>query len=150
MLGFVLTTFITALSLLVVDLTVPGVVIPTVGASILAAVSLGLVNGSIKPFIKLFSLPITVLSLGTFSLVINGFCFWFASLFVPGFTIHGLLGFVLGPIVLSAVSTFLTGYAMNKGWDQKLERSAARLNEAKNAALAFANKQRLAGSKLPQ
>jgi len=150
MLGFVLTTAITALSLLVVDLTVPGVIIPTVGASLLAAISLGLVNGSIKPFIKLFSLPITVLSLGSFSLIINGFCFWFASLFVPGFTIHGLLGFILGPIVLSAVSTFLTGYAMNKGWDRKLEGFAHKLNESKNAVLQFANKQRLAGSKVSQ
>ncbi|MEM9945083.1 MAG: phage holin family protein [Cyanobacteria bacterium P01_D01_bin.36] len=150
MLGFVLTTFITALSLLVVDLTVPGVIIPTVGASLLAAVVLGLVNGSIKPLIQLFSLPITVLSLGSFSLIINGFCFWFASLFVPGFTIHGLLGFILGPIVLSAVSTFLTGYAMNKGWDKKLEGLTHKLNGTKNVLLQFANSQKLAGNKLPQ
>lgn len=115
MIGFALTTLVTALSLFVVDLTVPGVTIATVTAAILAAISLGLVNGFIKPVLSILSLPITFLSLGAFSLIINGFCFWLASLVVPGFVIHGFLGFILGPIVLSLVSTFLTKYLTEKG-----------------------------------
>lgn len=115
MIGFALTTLVTALSLFVVDLTVPGVTIATVTAAILAAISLGLVNGFIKPVLSILSLPITFLSLGAFSLVVNGFCFWLASLVVPGFVIHGFLGFILGPIVLSLVSTFLTKYLAEKG-----------------------------------
>ena len=126
--GFVITTVITALSLLVVDLTVPGVAIATFGAAIAAAVSLGLVNGSIKPFLKLLSLPVTILSLGSFGLVINGFCFWLASLIVPGFTVHGLLGLLLGPVVLSFVSTALTGYFYQKGLDKKLAKLGQKLN----------------------
>lgn len=120
MLGFFLTTLVTALSLLVVDLAVPGVGIATFPAALAAALSLGLVNGSVKPVLKLLSLPVTFLTLGSFSLVVNGFCFWLASLVVPGFAVQGLLGFVLGPVVLSVVSTFLTGYFINKGVNQKL------------------------------
>jgi putative membrane protein len=120
MLGFFLTTLVTALSLLIVDLAVPGVGIATFPAALAAALSLGVVNGSIKPVVKLLSLPVTFLTLGGFSLVVNGFCFWLASLVVPGFAVHGLLGFILGPIVLSFVSTFLTGYFLNKGLDKKL------------------------------
>ena len=59
MLGFVITTLVTALSLLVVDMTVPGVGIATFAAAIMAAVSLGLVNGSVKPVLKLLSFPVT-------------------------------------------------------------------------------------------
>ncbi|MGC1219473.1 MAG: phage holin family protein [Phormidesmis sp.] len=127
MLGFMLTTLVTALSLLVVDFVVPGVSIATFPVAVGAAISLGLVNGSLKPLIQLFSLPITLLSLGGFSLVINGFCLWFASLFVPGFTIHGLFSFLLAPIVLSIVSALLRDYAVSRGIDKKLADFARRL-----------------------
>lgn len=120
MLRFVLTTLVTAISLIVVDLLIPGVGIATFPVALGAAISIGFVNGSIKPLIKLLSLPITLLSLGGFSLVINGFCFWLASLVVPGFTIHGVLAFVLGPIVLSMVSTLLSDYVVRKGLDKQL------------------------------
>lgn len=120
MLRFVLTTLVTAISLIVVDLLIPGVGIATFPVALGAAIAIGFVNGSIKPLIKLLSLPITLLSLGGFSLVINGFCFWLASLVVPGFTIHGVLAFVLGPIVLSMVSTLLSDYVVRKGLDKQL------------------------------
>ncbi len=120
MLGFLITTLVTALSLLVVDIAVPGVGIATFPAALAAAVSLGLVNGSIKPVLKLLSLPVTFLTLGGFSLVLNGFCFWLASLLVPGFAVKGLIGFILGPIVLSFVSTFLSGYFAKNNVDEKL------------------------------
>ena len=113
MLGFFLTTLITALSLLVVDLIVPGVVIASFVTALLAGVSIGIVNGFVKPILAILSLPITILSLGIFSLVVNGFCFWLASVFVPGFIIHGFWAFLLGPIVLSVVSTLLTNYVIN-------------------------------------
>jgi putative membrane protein len=115
MLGFFLTTLISALGLLVVDLAVPGVDIATFPAALLAAVSIGLVNGFVKPILSLLSLPINILTLGAFSLVVNGVCFWLASLLVPGFAVHGLLAIILAPIVLSLATTFLNSYFVDKG-----------------------------------
>ncbi|MGB3494546.1 MAG: phage holin family protein [Elainellaceae cyanobacterium] len=115
MTGFLLTTLITALSLLVADLIVPGVGISSFAAALLAGVSLGVVNGFIKPVLSLLSLPVTIVTLGLFALVVNGLCFWMASALVPGFTVHGLLAFIFGPIVLSVVSTFLSNYFAEKG-----------------------------------
>lgn len=137
MLGFFLTTLVTALSLLVVDLAVPGVGIATFPAALAAALSLGFVNGSIKPVLKLLSLPVNILTLGSFSLVVNGLCFWLASLVVPGFAVHGLLAFILAPVLLSVVSTFLTGYFVNKGVAQKLEAlgDKAGLNSAQSTEM---------------
>jgi len=118
--GFLLTTLMTALSLLVVDLVVPGVTIATFPAALLAAVSIGLVNGLIRPILFILTLPINILTLGLFSLLLNGFCFWLASLVVPGFAIHGLLATVLGPVVLSLVSTFLSQYIARRSMGQPL------------------------------
>lgn len=120
MLGILLTTLITALSLLVVDLVIPGVTIATFPAALLAAISIGVVNGSVKPVLSFLSLPINFLTLGLFSLAINGVCFWLASVFVPGFAVHGLLAMIAGPVVLSTASTFLNRYFAEKGMGQSL------------------------------
>jgi putative membrane protein len=100
----------TALSLLVVDLTVPGVTIDTVTAAAIAAVAVGVVNAFVKPVVEILALPLTFLTFGLFSLVVNGFCLWLASVFVPGFYVQGILGFLLGPVVLSLVNAFLNDY----------------------------------------
>jgi putative membrane protein len=119
MIGFFITTLVTALSLLVVDIAVPGVDIATFPAALLAGISIGLVNGGIRPVLSILSMPINFLSLGLFSFVLNGICFWIASLFVPGFTVHGLLAVILAPVVLSFSSTFLNNYVAER-FDRKL------------------------------
>jgi putative membrane protein len=116
MLGFFLTTLVTALSLLVVDLIVPGVNITSFPVALLAGVAIGLVNGFIRPVLSILSLPITILTLGLFALVVNGICFWLASVLVPGFVVKGILAIILGPIVLSLVSTLLNKYFGEKGF----------------------------------
>ncbi len=152
MLGFFITTLVTALSLLIVDLAVPGVAIATFPAALAAALSLGLVNGSVKPVVKLLSLPVTFLTLGAFSLVVNGFCFWLASLVVPGFAVQGITAFILGPVVLSVVSTFLSGYFFNKGLDKKLAGAADRFSLKKSDSTLIQNANepsKLDSTKLP-
>ena len=112
--GYLVTTLATALGLLVVDLVVPGVDIANFPAALLAAVAIGLVNSFIRPVLSTLSLPINFVTLGLFSLVVNGFCFWLASVFTPGFVAVGLLAFILGPIILSFASTFLNHYFAEK------------------------------------
>lgn len=117
MIGFFFTLLATALSLLVVDLVVPGVDLATFPAALIAAGSIGIVNSAIKPVLSTLSLPLTFLSLGAFSLVVNGVCFWLASLFVPGFRVAGVLALILGPVVLSFVNTFISKYFAERNPD---------------------------------
>ena len=118
MLGIVLPAIITAFSLLVLDWLLPGVYLDTVTASVLAAASIGIVNAVIRPIIKLLSLPLTLVTFGLFSLVVNGFCFWLASALVPGFHVSGIVGFLVGPIALSFLSTTFGHYILDE--DSKL------------------------------
>ncbi len=78
------TWLATALSLLLVDLAVPGVDIATFPAALIAAVAIGLLNSSIKPILSQLSLPLNYSTLGLFSIVVNGVCFWLATVLVPG------------------------------------------------------------------
>ena len=112
--GFFVTTIATALGLLIVDLAVPGVDIANFPAAMVAAVAVGAVNSVIRPVLSVLSLPINFLSLGLFSFIVNGFCFWLASLFVPGFLVSGPLAFIFGPVILSFASTFLNNYFAEK------------------------------------
>jgi putative membrane protein len=107
---YALTILATALSLLVVDILFSGVNLANFPAALVAAAVIGLVNGSIKPALSLVSLPITVLSLGFFALVVNGLCFWLASVVVPGFQVTGILAFIIAPVILSFASTFFNKY----------------------------------------
>lgn len=109
-----LTVLATALSLLIIDLVVPGVDIANFPAALIAAIALGLVNFSVKPILSLLSLPLNFLTLGGFSLVVNGLCFWLASVLVPGFAASGLVAIILGPVILSFVNTFLSRYFVEK------------------------------------
>jgi putative membrane protein len=114
MTGNLLAALVTALSLLIVDLVVPGVNIANFPAALIAAVAIGLVNGSVKPVLSFLSLPLNFLSLGAFSLIVNGICFSLAAFFVPGFSVHGLIAFILGPVVLSLASTLINRYFAEK------------------------------------
>jgi putative membrane protein len=124
MLGFFLTTLATALSLLVVDLAVPGVDLATFPAAIIAALAIGLINSSVKPIISALSLPLNFLTLGTFSFVVNGLCFWLAAVLVPGFRVSGLIAFLLGPIILTFVNTLLSKYFAERNPDIKINTEA--------------------------
>jgi putative membrane protein len=110
MLSSLLTLLATALSLLVVDIIFPGVDLATFPAALFAAAILGLVNALIRPVLSALSLPLTFVTFGGFSLVVNGLCFWLASLFVPGFRVAGLLSFLFAPVLLSLVNTFINNY----------------------------------------
>lgn len=110
MLTSLISGLVTALSLLVVDLVVPGVDLATFPAALIAALSIAVVNTFIRPVIGLLSLPLTFVTFGLFSFVVNGICFWLASALVPGFSVQGILGTILGPVVLTFVSTFLGSY----------------------------------------
>lgn len=109
-----LTAIATALSLLIVDLVVPGVNIANFPAAMIAALVIGLINGSVKPVLSALSLPLNFATLGGFSLIVNGFCFWLAAVLVPGFAVRGLIAFILGPVILSFASTFINNYFVER------------------------------------
>ncbi|MEH2088526.1 phage holin family protein [Nostoc sp.] len=109
-----LTALATALSLLIVDLVVPGVNIANFPAALIAALVIGLINGSVKPVLSGLSLPLNFLSFGAFSLVVNGLCFWLAAVLVPGFAVRGIIGFLLGPVILTFANTFINNYFVER------------------------------------
>lgn len=98
-------------TLLVVEYLVPGFLLTDYRAAIAAAIVIGVINTFIKPIVKLIALPLTIVTFGLFSFVINVALLWGAAYLVPGFQIDTLTTAVIASIVLSLVSWFLTKLA---------------------------------------
>ena len=107
MLQFLLTWLATAVSLIVTAFIVPGFAIISFSSALFGAVILGLVNAVVKPILILFTLPLTILTLGLFLLVVNAIALGLVSYLTPGLTIAGFFPAVFGSIVLTFVSGFI-------------------------------------------
>ncbi len=94
---------ISALAILVAAYLVLGVTVTLVGA-LIAAVVLGALNLFIRPILLVLTLPITILTLGLFSLVINALLVMFASYLVPGFLVTDFLTALLFALVLAVIN----------------------------------------------
>lgn len=90
------------------------------------ALILALVNSYVKPILKVLSFPVTLVSLGLFSFVLNALLLLLVALvsdqlglgfsidrFPPDLTADAFIGALLGSIVISIVSTLLG--MLNKG-----------------------------------
>jgi putative membrane protein len=98
---------ISAVCLYILTWIFPGFVIEGAITALVAAAVLGLVNVVVKPLMHLISLPITILTLGLFSLVINAFTLLLASWIVPGFHISGFWTALFAAVVLSVLNALL-------------------------------------------
>jgi putative membrane protein len=99
---------LSAISLLIVSYFVPGFYLRGFTAALIAAVVIGLINATIGLFLKIVTLPLTVLTLGIFWLVINALMLILASkLLTPNFVITGFWPAFIGAIVLSLVNMLL-------------------------------------------
>ena len=84
---------------------VPGIKVDSIVAALIVAVVLGLINGFVRPVIILLTLPLTVLTLGLFTFVINAFMVELTALVVPGFHVAGFWYALLFSLVLSILSS---------------------------------------------
>jgi uncharacterized membrane protein YvlD (DUF360 family) len=71
------------------------------------AVVLAVINHTIKPAIAGITLPITILTLGLFSIIVNGACVALAAFVVPGFEIPSFVMAMVFATVLTFVNFFL-------------------------------------------
>ncbi len=87
--SFLLQWAVMSLSLWVVSHVFDGVRFADTPSLVVSALLLGFANALVKPLLILFTLPLTLLTLGFFLLVINALMLLLVSSLVRGFTISG-------------------------------------------------------------
>lgn len=95
---------VNAISLYIISSLMSSVYISSLGSLIMLTIIFGCLNVIVKPVIQFFSLPITFLTLGLFSLVINGLVLYLAFSLVPGVHLNGFLNSIWAAILLSIVN----------------------------------------------
>jgi putative membrane protein len=103
-----------AIALLAVTWLLPTIQVSGFGTALVAALVLGFINTLVRPVLAILTLPITVLTLGIFYLVLNGFLFWLASALLPGFQVHGLVSAMVGALLYGVIAWALSALIPNK------------------------------------
>jgi putative membrane protein len=85
----------------------PGVTVFNWKVAVLAAIVLGLLNAVFKPVLHIFALPITILTLGLFAFVINGFIILLTDFLVDGFEVRNIWWAILFSLVLTMINSLL-------------------------------------------
>ena len=113
--GFLVRILVNGAAILLAASVVPGVEVRSVTSAFLAGLVLALINAIVRPILVFLTFPITLVTLGLFIFVLNAFCFWLVSVFVPGLTVIGFWAAVLGALIVSVVSWILTAFLSDTG-----------------------------------
>jgi putative membrane protein len=90
-------------AILLAAYVVPGVTVAGFGTALLAAVVLGAINLIVKPLLFILTLPVTLITFGLFSFVLNALLLWFAASLIPGFSIESFIAAFLGSFLIAGV-----------------------------------------------
>lgn len=120
MIGILIRIVVNALAIIVAAKIVPGIQLNGFLSALAAGLVLGLVNAVARPILIFLTFPLTLVTLGLFLLVLNGFCLWLTSVLVSGFEIHGFWSAVLGALLVSLVSWLLNGFINDRGQFQPI------------------------------
>jgi putative membrane protein len=112
--NLIIRLLITALVAFGLTYVVSGVHFNDFKTAIIFAIVLSVLNFFVKPIFKIIGFPITIITLGFFSLVINTIIILMADYFVDGMKIDGFWWAFIFSIALSFISSILNSIFISK------------------------------------
>ena len=101
---------INAAALLIVDTMFEKIWFDDTQTMIAAAILLALVNSYLRPLVIVLTLPINILTLGSFTLIINALMLELVSWLIPAFHVERFGTAVGGALVMSLISFLLNWF----------------------------------------
>jgi len=84
-----------------------GVTVNPIWVALIVGACLTLFNMFIKPIINILTLPINIVTLGLFSLVVNGALFWYLGTIINGFQVTTFYAAFVGALLVSIINWVL-------------------------------------------
>ena len=103
----ILKVLLTAVAVVVLAKFLPGIGIDGYISALIVAVVLSLLNLLVRPLLVLFTLPVTILTLGLFLLVINASIILLADYFIDGFWVDNFWWALIFSLLLSLLQSIL-------------------------------------------
>jgi putative membrane protein len=94
----------TAVTLLLVSQHVPGILVESFYTAVVVAIIWGILGLTVRPVLRLLTLPINILTLGLFSFILNALLFWLLATFIKGFHVYGFVPALEGSVILAVVA----------------------------------------------
>jgi len=103
--GLLIRWVINALGLLLIANVIGGISLQGFDAALVAILVLGIANAIVRPILRILTLPLTIITLGLFTFVLNGFILYMVASVVNGFQIDSILAAIIATILLSLISS---------------------------------------------
>lgn len=104
---------LSALAVMISAYLLPGIEVSSFFVALVLVVVFALLNAVVKPLLVLLTLPINLLTLGLFTLIINGLIVLLADAIVKGFNVSNIWWGILFSVVLSLVNSVLYKFIKN-------------------------------------
>jgi len=101
---------ITTLAIFAMPYFVDGILINGPLTAVIVAVCLVFLNMVVKPIVSLLTLPLNIITLGLFSVIINGLFFWFVAQIISGFTVSSFISAIIGALVISFINWIINHF----------------------------------------
>lgn len=99
---------LSSLSIVATAYLLPGIHVESFITALVVSLVLGILNAVVKPILIIFTLPITLLTMGLFTFIINALLILLTSLIVHGFVVDGFLWALAFSVILSLIQSILT------------------------------------------
>jgi len=119
--GLLIRWFILTLAILFAGYLVDGISVSGVWSALFAALVLGMLNALLRPLLIILTLPLTLLSLGLFTFVINAFLLMMTSGVIGGLVVDGFGAALGGALVITLASWLLTVLVSDRGQIEVVE-----------------------------
>ena len=119
--GFFIRWLILTTSIIITSYLMDGIYVKGFFSAFCAAALLGILNAFFRPILFVLTLPITILTLGLFTFVLNAIMLLMVSNIVSGFVVKGFWSAVFGSLLISIASWFLTSFISEKGKIQYID-----------------------------
>lgn len=100
---------INTISIFAVSYILKGIEIDTFMTALIVAVVMAVLNVTLKPFLILITIPLTVITFGLFLLVVNVLVLYAADALIDGFRIAGFWWALAFSLLVSFVNSILMG-----------------------------------------
>lgn len=102
------------LAVVVAAYLLPGVDVDGYGAALVVALVLAIANIIVKPILVVFTIPLTIATLGLFLLVINAIIIMLVDYLVPGFSVSNFWWALAFSLILSLINALFSDLTKNK------------------------------------
>lgn len=103
----ILHWIILSIAVFVTTKIISDITVEPIWVSLIVGACLALFNMIIKPIINILTLPINIITLGLFSLIINGALFWYLGVLINGFNVETFYAAFIGALLVSVINWFL-------------------------------------------